>query len=81
MSVCLDNLDVEMLMDGENFEVETRPQGELQGVKQENPTLNNEGRLAASKRQRISGGVGRRRIVPRADCCYDNWIEEMVTST
>ena len=78
----MDDLDVEMLTDGGNFEVETGSRDELRGIEQKDTALNKGrgevGGLGESRDYR--GGAGRWTLVPRVYHHYDNWIEVAVTS-
>lgn len=67
-------LDVETLMDEDNFEIETESQGRLRGVEQKDPSLGDEGKLVARERLGTSGKekVYRRTLVPQAGHCYDD---------
>ena len=51
----LDNIDVETLMDEDDFEIDMGSQDGLQGVKQEDPALRDERKLEAQERPRILG--------------------------
>ena len=51
----LDDIDVEMLMNEDDFEIDTGSQDGLQGVKQEDPVLKDEGMVEARERPGTSG--------------------------
>ena len=51
----LDNIDTEMLINEDNFEVDTGSRDRLQGVKQEDPVLKDKRKLAAQEKPGTSG--------------------------
>ena len=57
----------------DDFEIDTGLRDELQGVKQEDPVLKDEGKLAAQERPtgNLRGRAGRRTLVPQANPVAD----------
>ena len=60
-------------MNEDNFEIDTGSRDGLQGVKQEDSVLKDEGEVGSPGKTRdLRGRVGRRMLAPRVNHCYDN---------
>ena len=67
MRTIINDINVERLMNEDDFEIDTESRDGLQGVKQD-PVLNDEEKLAAQERPRTSGGrAGRWTLRPQAN--------------